>query len=502
MSKNRFRSFPEPVVLLLLLAIPSNGQEDRPPPTAPTVATAPQPLPPGVRRRQGNKRYTEAIGLARKALEADPDGRMLHFALGTLLFAVDDYRGALAEFNAEIAHNPGHFESLKGLAAAHTGLGELEASLPHLERCLELRPESADVAFELGRNLSTLGRLDDAEPHLFRAAETSGSTRSLVELGVLHRRRGDLESAGHAFRRAVAGDARDPAALYNYGQTLILQGRREEGARILAHHAELATEVDYLERFGQANRLDATAANSIALAEIHRGRQDYDAALEAFTNAIQLDPTRPAAMLGGAEVHLARGDLDRAGRWAGRVATLDSKNSRPHFILGLVNLRRGQPRASEIDFTTSRKLGEWTTAEYLELGETYRQLDDSDGAAGAFGQAVEFDPGDARGHRELARVRWLRGEKAPALESIARAVELDPGDGDAWMLAGIMRSGQASEDAFRSALDAQTVDLLATGGLQQILDRFADLPGSALALDLYRRLYRSLASFREDEPRR
>ena len=71
---------------------------------------------------------------------------------------------------------------------------------------------------------------------------------------------------------------------------------------------------------------------------------------------------------------------------------------------------------------------------------------------------------------------------------------LDPEDADAWMLAGIMRSGQGAEDAFRSALGAQTVDLLAADGVEKILDRFTDLPGTALPLALYRRLHEQRAT--------
>ncbi len=81
--------------------------------------------------------------------------------------------------------------------------------------------------------------------------------------------------------------------------------------------------------------------------------------------------------------------------------------------------------------------------------------------------------------------------ETPALASIARAVELAPDDGDAWMLAGIVRhaAGQDAEATFRTALAVQTVDLLAADGLERILDRHADLPGAEGALEAYRRLY-------------
>ncbi len=475
---------------VLLLAPVVSGQEGAPPARSPSAESA-TTLPADVTRRQSGKRYQEAIALARKAITVDPDAPNLHYALGSLLYAVDDYRGAIAEFEAEIERSPDHYESLRGLASAHAGLGELEAALPYLSRCLELQPGAADVAFELGRVLSDLGRLDDAEPYLRGAAESLNTPYTLVELGVFYRRRGDLDRAGEAFRRALAVDARDPAALFNYGQTLVLQGRRDEGAKILDYHARLATEIDDLERFGNANRLDASHANFMELARLHRRRGDHAAALEAYANAVALEPRQVSAMLGGAEVHLERGDVDRAGRWAGRAASLAPGDPRPSFLLGLVNLRRGQPRAAEIDFERSRAAGDWGAAEYRQLGETHRHLGNLEAAAAAFEQVVTLDPQDARGHRELARVRWLRGEEAPALESIARAVELDPDDGDAWMLAGVIRhaAGQDAEAAFRAALAAQTVDLLAAGGLERILERHADLPGAEEALELYRRLY-------------
>ena len=162
-----------------------------------------------------------------------------------------------------------------------------------------------------------------------------------------------------------------------------------------------------------------------------------------------------------------------------------------HFLLGLVRLHKGQTEAAQRAFAASRGYGQWEAATYQHLGDAYRRRNDLDHAASAYGEAVRLAPDEPLARFLLGFTDFLRGREAAALDAARGAVALDDGLGDAWMLIGIAESTAGRpEAAFRSALDAQRVERLQEGGVARISRRFAALPGSAGALELYAEIAR------------
>jgi protein O-GlcNAc transferase len=440
-------------------------------------------------------RYEEGLELARAALREHPEAPLLHHALGVMLGSTGDHRAAIREFEAELARDPDHFDSLRGLATATTQLGEIEASLPYLERCLEPAPGDAEISYPLGRNLAALGRFEAAEPHLLRAAETRQGTAAEVELGKLYRQLGDDERAALAFRRALDRDPYDLAALSNLGQTLQRLGRGQEGEALLRAYERVAPQIERLRQYEQASRLPtANAANFVLLARLYRDLGRDADAIAAYERALQLVPEAPGVVAELAAVELRTGDLERAEKWVELDQVLAPETPTPLFLRALLRLRQGRPDEAAADVEASRQRGEWAAAAFLELGDAYAHAGQPAAAARAYAAALEGDPESARGHYALALARALAGRREEALASAGRAVEIDPYYGDAWMLTGILRfpsSAPAAEAAFRSALEAQIPELLRPGAVDERTAPFADLAGAGPALELYRRLAES-----------
>lgn len=411
---------------------PAARQTAGPPAAAPAAGPSPAPiaespppqLPPEAAALLGRLEalrrvhQEEGLALARAYLAEHPGTPRLHYAIGVLLGSKEDHRAAIAEFERELAADPGHFESHRGMAAAWMRLGQPAAALPHLETCLAMRPGHAETRFQVGRVLSVMARFDEAEAHLAAAAAERDDADGWGELGLLHRRRGDLEAAIADFRRALERDPRHSASLLNLGQLLIRTGAAEEGAALLERHRQVSLLEDRLDHLERSSRLTgATAANFAALADAQLRLGRKDEAIASYRRALELDPEHALAALGLASLLLERGQVEEATRWS-VVALMEAPDSlRTHYVLGMVRLAKGQYDEADRAFEASRQRGEWGVEAHLRIAEAYLGAGELDRAARELDRAAAAAPGDPRipGLRDrLARAREATG--APSRE--------------------------------------------------------------------------------------
>lgn len=91
-----------------------------------------------------------------------------------------------------------------------------------------------------------------------------------------------------------------------------------------------------------------------------------------------------------------------------------------------------------------------------EAGLLASQLNQQNLAAGWFAEALELEPDSARLHYNLASVQRFLGDLEAAEASAGRAIELNPGEYDAWLLRSSLRTWDASNhhvDALRATLE-------------------------------------------------
>jgi predicted Zn-dependent protease len=84
----------------------------------------------------------------------------------------------------------------------------------------------------MGRILVARGRLQDAIPHLERAAE-GRDMEPLIELAQVYLSLGRPDKAQETANRALGHSPGHPWALSLAGHALVLEGRREEGLALL-----------------------------------------------------------------------------------------------------------------------------------------------------------------------------------------------------------------------------------------------------------------------------
>ncbi|MFW6051386.1 MAG: HEAT repeat domain-containing protein [Myxococcota bacterium] len=180
---------------------------------------------------------------------------------------------------------------------------ELSRRMAQWKRRFEEDPPDLDAGRFLadGHLRQRPRQLDAAEAVLERIVEHApGDVGSLAELERVRTAQGDLVGAIEVLRKLVEADPRKaPAYLQRMAEHALSLYRDDEA-------------VEYAERAVRRSPDDASVHRR--LGDLYRSRQDVDAAVRSYRRAIEIDERSFPTYFDLAELHLARGELQKADR--------------------------------------------------------------------------------------------------------------------------------------------------------------------------------------------
>ena len=305
------------------------------------------------------------------------------------------YSDEVTFFRHVIAHNPTAAGAHLNLAKALIALDRAEEAAAAARIAVAQRPDSHDAHVNLGIALSHLERFDEAEDHFRRAISIApGESSPLANLGVLLSRRNRLDEAETYLRRALERAPRDPSVLGNLARLLEV---RQQPAAALAHYDRLIA------------RGTADAATYTAKGDVLSQLQRYDEALAAWQRALALDPEPAAAF----SLHLSMGraawardrSADAAAVHYERALQIDAH--RPGVLADLASLRIAQARYEDAieRFQAAIAMAPETAKFHAGMGYALYRLGRADAAVESLERALALDPtlDEARSHLALAR---------------------------------------------------------------------------------------------------
>jgi tetratricopeptide (TPR) repeat protein len=149
------------------------------------------------------KDSTGATKMFRAAVQANPKEPNVHFGLGYLLWTQKIYPEAAKEFQAELANDPDHAQSMLYLADANLQMNQPEVALPLLQKVVKLDPSQSLAHLDLGIIYSDSGKNDDAMRELTLAAKLKPNEVNVHwRLGRLYRTLGKKDDAKIEFDKA------------------------------------------------------------------------------------------------------------------------------------------------------------------------------------------------------------------------------------------------------------------------------------------------------------
>ncbi|MEM9598134.1 MAG: tetratricopeptide repeat protein [Acidobacteriota bacterium] len=376
-------------------------------------------------------RFDAATAAFAEAARLAPGDLPTQIRLGALALRHRDLEAAERHYRLALEIDPsaavGHF----GLGRIAAARGDHGASVAHFTRTLELQPEATSVHHPLGLAHRRLGDLEAAKASLGRAGgnavvwddplmqqlyDLTATSRSFLVAGNRARRRGLLEEAVAAYRRAYDIDPQNPDASYNVGATLVELGRPGE-AQV---HFLRALEAD-------PDHPDANFNLGIGL----RAKGRLGEAVERFQTAARADPGDVAARLElGITLHAAGRTAD-ARVELGAVKEANPRGVRELIVLGRYLVSVGDPEGSAEVLTTALELagrGEDRAEIHRLQAESALARGDRSGAEALLRRSVEADPGSSEGHRALGAFLTRAGRYGEAAAAFGRASEAAPSD--------------------------------------------------------------------------
>lgn len=167
----------------------------------------------------------------------------------------------------------------------------------------------------------------------------------------------------------------------------------------LAPHAPSAGELTDYEQSG------AAFEEGRALAE----RGLHARAIDAYKEAVRLDPTFVEAMVNLARVYVGRGELGNASIWVDRAVRKQPGYPDVYTVRGLIALTEDRPQDALTSFGRARQLAPENVEVLTNLGGALLRLGVLDEARTLLEQALMLDPARPEAALNLA-VLWDRGE--------------------------------------------------------------------------------------------
>ena len=260
-------------------------------------------------------------------------------------------------------------------------------------------------------DLYRAGKLEEAEQRCAAVLETEeDNVRILALFGTLHAMRGSCEEAIRLIGRSLTLEPRQPFALNTMGNAL----------RALKRHREAAAAYE--------KAIALKPALAVAHSSLGRSLVELDRAEEAiahFDRAIGLEPDNAEALMGKGNALRRLQRLEEALSFYDRALQINPDLAEAHTNRGgtLFALNRFSEAGESYDKATSLRPDPDT---YKQCGDLCVTLYRFDAAVAFYDNAIMLRPDFAAAyHRRAYALRAIK-RYDEALESIEKAIELDP----------------------------------------------------------------------------
>jgi len=306
---------------------------------------------------------------------------------------------------------------------------------------------------ERGAARLELGRIADAHQDFMRANELMpGAIEPRINLSICLMRQSRLQESIYAVQELIDAKTESVQAWMQYGTVLVLYGEFEKGTAALrkslelkpgrpapltnlglAHlwHGEFDQAVAFANQALEAEK-DYAGAH-LLLCEALLCQRKFEQALAAIDNALALRPGWSVAEVSKAKALSYAGRFEEALEVARRAVKGQPELDEAWCALGLAEQGLGNTSVAAEHHRKAVDLNPRSALALLNLAICLKLQGKIEEARGYAEQACAYPGLGARPHFEVGDCQLLAGRFEPALAKYLKAIELEPGYGDAWI---------------------------------------------------------------------
>jgi tetratricopeptide (TPR) repeat protein len=285
-------------------------------------------------------------------------------------------------------------------------------------------------------------------------------------LGVLHRRRGELSKALTELQAAHEVQPAAGAPLLALAEVHYAMGALDDATGFLRDY--VTAHADALE-------------SRVALTALLREQGHHEAALEQARGVLVRDPRSIGALLEVGRIYRERGEHDVAELVFDRALRLDDDDPRPHNELGLTALARGDTQLAFQHFEHARAADQAFAPARLNRAAVLLRAGDYAAAADEYEKVLEQQPGDDDARVGLAVALRGQSKHAQAAQQYERVLAQSPHHGAALFDLALLRAEFMNDPPRARALFERFVAVAPDGPARKAAQRYLEQLSQASA---------------------
>lgn len=368
----------------------------------------------------------EAARAFRAALAKDPAFRDAAYNLGIAESALGRNDAARSAFRKALALTPEFLRATNALAALEIRLRNYAVASSLLADALRAAPDDFDTLYNFGVLYGDQEQLEESARFFgLAASRRPGSAETRNNLGrALIRLRRPADARGH-LEEAARLNPKLPEPVFNLGTLLEDEKKLAEAGALYRKTLEL--DPGFAEaafRLGNLSLADAQAA--LGAADAKAAEAAFGDARTWYARAVTINPAYPEALYNLSLTLLQLRRLDEAAATARRLVKVAAGLANHHFILGTVELQRGQAAEAERAFRAALKLDPGCVDCVMRLGSLLFQTGKLEQAATLMRSRVKQDPKSVDAQFLLGMILVRQGELPAARRAFEAVHELKP----------------------------------------------------------------------------
>jgi tetratricopeptide (TPR) repeat protein len=361
-------------------------------------------------------RYPEALPLVNNLLQQSPENAEYLSLRGSVWRGEGQFDAAISDFQKAAAIQPRNFDIQYGLGFCLAKANRLAEAETHLEKALDLRPDSDAAKFQLMSVLRSRGETEKAQK-LANELQTAKQATLRHDLANAAGAKGNEDVLAGKYREAIAQYQSALALEPNNAETLFnLSVAQKSVGDLQGEKASLL----------RAARLDSDLGKvQDALGLVYERERQGAEAERAFDLAVKFDPQCALCKVHLGEFMIKAGEPKPALRLLRQAVDDDSNSEEAQHALGMALAAMGAFEEARYHLRAAATIGPDNPETLSELGKVEGKLADPDTVV-TLEKVVKLRPESAESHLDYGMALADRNRPSDALAQFNAALEIAP----------------------------------------------------------------------------